>query len=263
MNDTSLQREFANRSALIAYVQETFADVVDGDTQVATLPGGRQAALAMLARIDPARYARSRNYLDGAVTRLSPYIRHGMLSLAEVRDGVMRHTDHAKLINELAWRDYWQRVYAQIGDGIWQDREPYKTGWQATDYARVLPDDVAQGTTGLACMDAFVETLVTTGYIHNHARMWLAAYLIHWRRVAWQAGAAWFLQHLLDGDPASNNLSWQWVASTFSHKPYYFSQESLERYSGGQYCRVCTAQCPFRGSYETLAVRLFPHMPAE
>ncbi|MFM7677689.1 MAG: deoxyribodipyrimidine photo-lyase, partial [Roseiflexaceae bacterium] len=117
MNNTPLQREFANRSALIAYLQETFADVVDGDTQVAVLPGGRQAALAVLARIDPARYARTRNYLDGTVTHLSAYIRHGMLSLAEVRDVVMRYPDHAKLINELAWRDYWQRVYAQIGDG--------------------------------------------------------------------------------------------------------------------------------------------------
>jgi deoxyribodipyrimidine photo-lyase len=260
MNDTPLQREFADRSALIAYIQATFADVVETDTHVAAPLGGRTQALALLARIDPARYARSRNYLDGAVTHLSAYIRHGMLSLAEVRDVVMRYPDHAKLINELAWRDYWQRVYAQIGDGIWYDREPYKTGWQATDYGDTLPDDVAQGTTGLACMDAFTETLVTTGYLHNHARMWLAAYLIHWRRVAWQVGAAWFLQHLLDGDPASNNLSWQWVASTFSQKPYYFSQESLERYSGGQYCGVCTAQCPFHGSYDMLAARLFPHM---
>ena len=261
MSDMPLQREFADRDALIAYLATTFADVVGTDDAVAAMVGGRQAALQRLAHIDPATYARTRNYLDGAVTQLSPYIRHGMLSLAEVRDAAMQYDDHAKLVNELAWRDYWQRVYAQIGDGIWRDREPYKTGWQAADYRHDLPDDIADGQTGLPCMDAFVDALYTTGYLHNHARMWLAAYVVHWRRVAWQTGAAWFLQHLLDGDPASNNLSWQWVASTFSHKPYFFTQESLGRYTAEQYCRGCTAKCPFRGSYDTIASRLFPQLP--
>jgi deoxyribodipyrimidine photo-lyase len=89
--------------------------------------------------------------------------------------------------------------------------------------------------------------------------MWVAAYVVHWRRVKWQAGARWFLKHLLDGDPASNNLSWQWVASTFSRKPYFFNRENLEKYSGGRYCGVCPArgECDFEGSYETLARRLF------
>jgi deoxyribodipyrimidine photo-lyase len=90
--------------------------------------------------------------------------------------------------------------------------------------------------------------------------MWLAAYIIHWRRIQWQAGAKWFLQHLLDGDPASNNMSWQWVASTFSHKPYFFNRENLERYTKGVYCRQCPlyGKCDFEGSYEELEARLFP-----
>jgi deoxyribodipyrimidine photo-lyase len=91
--------------------------------------------------------------------------------------------------------------------------------------------------------------------------MWTAAYLVHWRRVRWQAGARWFLQHLLDGDPASNNLSWQWVASTFSHKPYFFNRENLERYTKAVYCRDCPlyGQCDFEGTYEYLEGKLFPH----
>jgi deoxyribodipyrimidine photo-lyase len=90
--------------------------------------------------------------------------------------------------------------------------------------------------------------------------MWLAAYTVHWRRVRWQAGARWFLSHLLDGDPASNNLSWQWVASTFSHKPYMFNRQNLERFTNGVYCRDCPllGQCAFEGDYETLAEGLFP-----
>jgi deoxyribodipyrimidine photo-lyase len=113
-------------------------------------------------------------------------------------------------------------------------------------------------------MDGFIAELHSSGWLHNHARMWLAAYLVHWRRIRWQAGAQWFLRHLLDGDPASNNLSWQWVASSFSHKPYIFNRANLERFSGGRYCGDCpragrggAAGCPFEASYEDLQTRLF------
>ena len=172
-----------------------------------------------------------------------------------------------KLIAELGWRDYWQRLWLQLGDGIWHDREPLKTGHPAATYAPRLPADLAAAATGLGCMDAFAAELMETGWLHNHARMWLAAYVVHWRRVRWQAGARWFLRHLLDGDPASNNLSWQWVASAFSHKPYIFNRANLERFSSGRFCAGCPAAhrggagrpggCPFEASYEALQERLF------
>tara|TARA_B100001778_G_C17974673_1_gene356386 strand:- start:148 stop:504 length:357 start_codon:yes stop_codon:yes gene_type:complete len=87
----------------------------------------------------------------------------------------------------------------------------------------------------------------------------MAAWLVHWRHVHWKAGADWFLEHLLDGDPASNHLSWQWIASTFSHKPYFFNRDNLERYSGGHFCKSCSSadQCPFDASYEQLETTLF------
>jgi deoxyribodipyrimidine photo-lyase len=289
--------------------------------------GGRRAAEARLSRIDPARYGASRNHVEGAVTRLSPYIRHGVLTLAEVREAVFAalrergertgpvggrgmtqgelfaaagpsglafgaagaavDTEVAsgsgasggpgwspaqrrageKLIAELGWRDYWQRLWIQLGDGIWHDREPLKTGHAPASYAPRLPADLAAAATGLACMDAFAAELIGTGWLHNHARMWLAAYVVHWRRVRWQAGARWFLQHLLDGDPASNNLSWQWVASAFSHKPYLFNRANLERFTSGRFCAGCPAAgrggagvrggCPFEASYEVLQEKLF------
>ncbi|MGB9634329.1 MAG: FAD-binding domain-containing protein [Chloroflexaceae bacterium] len=262
-----MRREFTDREDLIAYLAAEFPAAAAESAAVSATPGGRRAAEARLAAMRPAPYAATRNFLSGAVTRLSAYIRHGVLSLAEVRRAALRAVtrpeEAAKLINELAWRDYWQRVYAEIGDGVWENREAYKTGLSAADYAPDLPADIATGTTGLACMDAFSHDLVSTGYLHNHARMWLAAYIVHWRRVAWQAGARWFLSHLLDGDPASNNLSWQWVASTFSHRPYIFNRENLERYSDGVYCRACPlrSNCPFDASYETLQARLFPATP--
>jgi deoxyribodipyrimidine photo-lyase len=244
--------------------------------------------------VDAARYAASRNHLDGAVTRLSPYIRHGVLTTAEVRDAVFAQlrqqqapasvvqgelwaAGHAlpgwstaqrkageKLIAELGWRDYWQRLWHRWGDGIWHDREPLKTGHAPDSYGPDLPGDLAAASTGLACIDAFALQLIETGWLHNHARMWLAAYVVHWRRLRWQAGARWFLAHLLDGDPASNNLSWQWVASSFSHKPYLFNRANLERFSGGRFCAGCPLAdrrgpggCPFDASYEALQARLF------
>jgi deoxyribodipyrimidine photo-lyase len=90
--------------------------------------------------------------------------------------------------------------------------------------------------------------------------MYLAAYIVHWRRVRWQAGARWFLQHLLDGDPASNNLSWQWIASTFSNKPYIFNLENVAKYCGADINTVPRHNLVLDQSYERLNDLLFPHM---
>jgi len=239
--------------------------------------GGRAAAEAALAAIDPARYGASRNHLDGAVTGLSPWIRHGVLTLADVRQAVFSWLDDhgyntperrsegqrlaGRLINELGWRDYWQRLWQVLGDAIWHDLEPPKTGHAAHHYSPELPADLTEARTGLACIDGFSTQLQEQGWLHNHARLWLGSYLVHWRRAQWQVGARWFLQHLLDGDPASNNLSWQWLASSFSSKPYIFNRANLERFSAGRYCRRCPAArdgtCPFDASYEALQAQLF------
>ena len=73
--------------------------------------------------------------------------------------------------------------------------------------------------------------LYATGYLHNHVRMWLASYVVHVRKVHWRAGADWLYGHLLDGDLASNHLSWQWVAGTSSRKPYLFNADNVARYA--------------------------------
>ena len=256
-----MRREFANREELIAYLREQFPTTED---DISKTVGGHKAAITTLQKIDPAAYGKTRNFFTGAVTRLSPYLRYGVLSLREVRDYVLEHVKHpndaTKLINELAWRDYWQRLYTKLGNKIWQNQEEYKTGYSPKNYAAKLPEDIQNGTTGRVCIDGFSRDLKETGYLHNHGRMWLAAYIIHWRHIQWQVGAKWFLQHLLDGDPASNNMSWQWVASTFSHKPYFFNRENLERYTQGVYCRQCPlyGNCDFEGSYEELEQKLFP-----
>jgi deoxyribodipyrimidine photo-lyase len=192
----------------------------------------REAALARLQSVRPGDYARTRNHLDGAVTGLSPYLTHGLLTMPEVLAHLrQRHRidgDH-KLVFELGWRAYFRHVWRHDGDAIFESQHAGPLPDAA--YAQELPADIRQARTGLAVVDRAVQTLYTTGYLHNHARMWLASYVVHLRKVHWRTGADWMWAHLLDGDLASNHLSWQWVAGTGSHKPYLFNAENVARYA--------------------------------
>ncbi len=190
------------------------------------------AAHARIAAVRPAAYARTRNALDGAVSGLSPYLTHGFVTLADVLAGVAaRHpldVQH-KFVYELGWRDYFRHVWQQRGDGI---LDSLHQGLLPDDaYARELPADIRQACTGVPVVDEAVRVLHATGLLHNHARMWLASYVVHVRKVHWRAGADWLYAHLLDGDLASNHLSWQWVAGTGSTKPYLFNADNVARYA--------------------------------
>jgi deoxyribodipyrimidine photo-lyase len=191
-----------------------------------------EAALAHLHAVQPSRYTRTRNHIEGAVTRLSPYLTHGLLTVPQVlaylqskHDIDMQH----KLVFELAWREFFHHAWAYDGEKIFESLHPRPMP-DAT-YQRELPADITHGRTGVPVIDQTVRALYNTGYVHNHARMWLASYVVHLRKVHWRVGADWLYAHLLDGDLASNHLSWQWVAGTGSHKPYLFNAENVARYA--------------------------------
>lgn len=258
------------RPELVEALRARFPAPADEVAAAASLPmrGGREAALRLVAEIDPVAYGRTRNHVTGAVTRLSPWIRHGVLGLAEVRDAalarVRRPEDAEKLVSELAWRDYWREVHARLGEAIGGDLEgPAVVPRRRPDAD--MPADVLAARTGMACIDAFAARLHATGWLHNHERMWLASWLVHARGVRWQAGADWFLRHLLDGDPASNHLSWQWVAGTFSARPYIFNRENLETFTSAVHCTGCglAGRCDLEGSYDELSARFFRGPAAE
>ena len=201
-------------------------------TMLDTFPPTRQAALARVSDVRPSDYARSRNALEGAVTGLSPYITHGLISLPEVLAGVTaKHpldVQH-KFVFELGWREYFRHVWAFRGEEIF---ESLREGLlPQTSYSALLPADIRQAATGVPVIDMAVRTLYATGYLHNHARMWLASYVVHVRKVDWRIAADWLYGHLLDGDLASNHLSWQWVAGTGSSKPYLFNADNVARYA--------------------------------
>ncbi len=197
-------------------------------------PPSYEAALQRIAAISPSGYARTRNALDGAVTGLSPYLTHGIVSLPEVATLVAQKHKlgyEDKLVFEFGWREFFHHVWERTKqpDDILKDMRPANL-WRGA-YAKELPQDIREGRTGVPCIDTAVRQLYATGYLHNHARMWLASYCVHLRKVHWRAGADWLYAHLLDGDLASNHLSWQWVASTFSSKPYLFNAANVAKYA--------------------------------
>jgi deoxyribodipyrimidine photo-lyase len=197
-----------------------------------TRPPSRSAAIERVAAVQPHDYARTRNHINGAVTGLSPYLTHGLITLrdalANVVDHEPLHIEH-KFVFELGWREFFRHVWANAGDEIFSSLHAGPLADEA--YVTILPADIRQACTGVPVIDEAVRTLYATGTLHNHARMWLASYCVHVRRVHWRAGADWLVAHLLDGDLASNHLSWQWVAGTGSHKPYLFNADNVARYA--------------------------------
>ena len=192
-------------------------------------PPDREAALVRLRGVDPGAYARTRNHLRGAVTRLSPYLTHGLISVPEVLATL--GAKPGKLAQELAWREFFQLVHERAGAAILRDRFGPQPRRAPGAGPRRLPAALVAGRTGVEALDAAVRALVDDGYVHNHARMWLASVACHLAGADWRAGAAWFHHHLLDGDLASNALSWQWVAGSGSAKPYLADQANLNRFA--------------------------------
>ncbi|MDP9108083.1 MAG: deoxyribodipyrimidine photolyase [Pseudomonadota bacterium] len=196
------------------------------------IPPTIAAARARIEAVQPTAYARTRNALDGAVSGLSPYITHGLVTLQEVLAGVdSRHALDAqhKFVYELGWREFFRHVWQHRGDEIFDSFHAGPLPDQ--HYAKELPADIRQACTGVPVVDMAVRELYASGTLHNHARMWLASYVVHVRKVHWRVGADWLYGHLLDGDLASNHLSWQWVAGTGSGKPYLFNAENVARYA--------------------------------
>jgi hypothetical protein len=207
-------------------------------------PPTRAAALDALDEFVPRAgraYARDRNTDSGpgrrSVSGLSPYIRHRLVTEREVVEAVLAHhrlTDAEKFVQEVYWRTYWKGWLEQNPD-VWaryrRDVARLVSGAETPGYAAA-----AAGRTGIAAMDAWVAELVSTGYLHNHTRMWFASIWIFTLGLPWQLGADLFLRHLLDGDPASNTLSWRWVAGLqTAGKTYLATTENIARYTEGRF----------------------------
>ncbi len=202
----------------------------------------RDAALARLRDFVPnaAKYADQRNFDTGehvGVSQLSPYIRTRLVTEEECTMAVLeKHSPRAaeKFLQEIAWRTYW-KGWLEMRPGVWDD---YQTSLSALEKLRKLPDykNAISGNTGIECFDHWARELTETGYLHNHARMWFASIWIFTLRLPWQLGADFFMTNLLDADPASNTLSWRWVAGLHTKGKHYLARASnIEKFTLGRF----------------------------
>jgi deoxyribodipyrimidine photo-lyase len=197
-------------------------------------PTNLAAVYERIDQFDPENYARSRNFITGGVSYLSPYLSRGFITVHQVvkrlKDRGIGLEQAEKFIQELAWREFYTRTWFQKGDAIFEDIRHPQEGIERFG----IPKAVLESTTGIQALDLALKNFPTTGYLHNHLRMYLAATICNVAKYHWLEPAQWMYYHLLDGDLASNALSWQWCAGTFSNKLYYANQENINRYTGSQ-----------------------------
>jgi deoxyribodipyrimidine photo-lyase len=182
--------------------------------------------------INPIKYAKTRNFINGDVTYLSPYISRGVISVAQIKEAVLQKGykpyEIEKFLQELAWREYYQRVWQVKKEELFADlKQP-----QPDFLHDQIPTAIVNASTGIQVIDDQINTFYSTGYLHNHIRMYLAAMVCNNAKSHWLTPAKWMYYHLLDGDLASNSCSWQWVAGSFSSKKYYCNQENINKYTG-------------------------------
>lgn len=182
--------------------------------------------------INPIAYASTRNYLNGHVTYLSPYISRGVISTHFILQQLIKSNYNFQqckvLLQELAWRDYYQQVWLAKGESINENIYTPVHAFMDVD----IPKAIVNAQTGITAIDDCIQQLYNTGYMHNHCRMYTAALACNIAQTHWFKPAQWMYYYLLDGDWASNALSWQWVAGTFSKKQYVANQENINKYTG-------------------------------
>jgi deoxyribodipyrimidine photo-lyase len=188
----------------------------------------------ILKNIKPDAYSKNRNHINGDNTQLSAFITHGVIRIADVIHHTKLDLQH-KLTQQLAWRGFFQHTWDHLGDDIFRSLDKNKTGFDNIQMSRLwkqtMCEEVINANTGIPLIDETVKELYSTGYIHNHQRLWLMSYLLHWKKVKWDIAANWLYGYLLDGDLASNHLSTQWIGGSFSKKPYIFNATSASQFT--------------------------------
>lgn len=182
-------------------------------------------------------YATRRNFDLGAgqhsgVSVLSPYVKTRLLTEEDILTAVLGRfslNSAEKYVQEVFWRTYW-KGWLELRPGVWADYQSERTrAWNEVQTQSGLRRDweaACLGQTGIDCFDHWAQELAQTGYLHNHARMWFASIWVFTLRLPWALGADFFLRHLLDGDPASNTLSWRWVAGIQTEGKTYLARAS-------------------------------------
>ncbi len=191
-------------------------------------------------------YSKLRNFdlgPDGKsnVSCLSPYITHGIISEKEIIKKSLDKFSFAKnekFIQEVLWRTYW-KGWLELRPNVWSDylidmekiREDFKDN---KEYLNAI-----EGKTNIECFNYWVNELKENNYLHNHTRMWFASIWIFTLELPWQLGAEFFIQHLYDGDAASNTLGWRWVAGIQTQGKHYLASEwNIKKFTNNRFQNI-------------------------
>lgn len=232
-----------DRDDVVRWVERHLGAVLRGPVVASPLIGGQSAADAALARLDISGYAQRRNEVYPRERRgasgLSPYIRHGLLSLPHVWrsvDGPPQ--DRAKFRDELLWQEYARHLYARLGAGT-----RHSLRFSVSEYSD--HDGPGRWADEGLCVAESLRELRETGWITNQQRMWLASHWTIREGNGWRAGEDDFFRALLDGSRAANRLGWQWTVGALTGKPYGFSRWQVTHRAPGL-CDRCSlrANCP-------------------
>ncbi|MGI9030460.1 MAG: FAD-binding domain-containing protein [Ilumatobacteraceae bacterium] len=232
----------------LGWVVEHLQDLVlepDGAiTPSRSYRGGQGSADDALAGLDINGYAHRRSTVlpveRRGATGLSPYVRHGLLSLPQLWDHVAdaSASDRRRFRDELLWQEYARHVYARIGRRSSRPlrHEPATGG----NWDEPWPRD-------MACMDLTVGALEDDGWLVNQTRMWMASQWTVRAGAPFTDGEDRFYRHLLDGSRAANRLGWQWTIGSATGKPYGFSRWQVEKRAPGL-CATCALRddCPIQ-----------------
>jgi len=224
----------------------------------------RAAALARVEEFLPAagRYAAERNYVRPGhenISRLSPWLQKRLLLESEIVAAARARWSFPaveKFVQEVYWRTYW-KGWLEQRPAAWSrccEAVPRLRASLSAEQRSKL-EAAHAGRTGIAGFDAWAQELVATGYLHNHARMWFSSIWIFTLRLPWELGAAFFYEHLLDGDVASNTLSWRWVAGLQTPgKTYVARADNIAFYTEGEHAPLASqlASAPFAITEEPL-----------
>ncbi|MEP5153297.1 FAD-binding domain-containing protein [Planktotalea sp.] len=210
----------------------------------------RQAGLARLSAFAPQtgqHYASQRNYDFGPENRstvsvLSPWIKHRLITEEEVLTQTLAHhslSSSMKFVQEVFWRGYF-KGWLEQHPSVWLTYQRGVTaGFAQLGQNEALKRDYTEaidGRTGIACFDAWCGELKSTGYLHNHSRMWFASIWIFTLRLPWELGAHFFMCHLIDRDAAANTLSWRWVGGLHTKgKIYLADPANIAECTGGRF----------------------------
>ena len=191
-------------------------------------------------------YSKLRNFDFGPDNRsniscLSPYITHGIINELEVIDKSLKKFSFAKnekFIQEVLWRVYW-KGWLELRPNVWSDYliELDKVKDEFKNNQNYL--DAIEGKTNVDCFNQWVTELKENNYLHNHTRMWFASIWIFTLELPWQLGAEFFMQHLYDGDAASNTLGWRWVAGVQTQGKHYLASEwNINKFTNNRFKNI-------------------------